>query len=189
MIAKLTGTLDRLAIGYAVIEVGGIGYKVFASPRTSEYVATESKQGPISLHIHHVVREDASDLYGFSTADELEMFEHLLSLSGVGPKSALAILSAADPESIRHAVVHDDPAYLTKLSGVGKKTAEKIVHGLKDRFGATDSTGQKEGSLVIDALLSLGYSAEDARDALKRIDASKPAEDQVREALRLLARP
>lgn len=189
MIAKLTGTLDRLSIGFAVVGVGGIGYKIFVSPRTAEAVSNQAKEGNVSVHIHHVVREDASDLYGFCDLDELDTFELLLTLSGVGPKSALAILSATDPESIRHAVVNDDPAYLTKLSGIGKKTAEKIVHGLKDKFGGTQSSGSKQGSLVIDALLSLGYSTDDAREAVRKIDGTKPAEDQVREALRLLARP
>lgn len=191
MIARLTGTVARMSVGYAVLDVNGVGYKVFLTPRSTERVSIASRQGPVTLEIHHVVREDVSDLFGFHDLEELDMFELLLTLSGVGPKSALSILSAADPEAIRHAVTHDDAGYLTKLSGVGKKTAEKIVLGLRDKLGAI--VGEKgsagSSSLVIDALLSLGYSAEDARDALKRVDVSKTAEEQVREALRLLARP
>ena len=191
MIVRLSGTLARLAPGYAVLDVGGVGYKVFITPRTAERISIASRAGTVTVETHHAVREDASDLYGFHDLEELETFELLLTLSGVGPKSALGILAAADPEAIRHAVTHDDPAYLTKLSGVGKKTAEKIVLGLRDKMGAMDISkgGNGESSLVIDALLSLGYSADDAREALKKIDASKPAQEQVREALRLLARP
>jgi Holliday junction DNA helicase RuvA len=191
MIARLTGTLARLGTGYLVIDVAGIGYKVFATPKTIEYTSLASRDGACMLETYHAVREDASDLYGFSSQDELEMFELLLSLSGVGPKSALGILSLADPDAIRHAVTNDDAGYLTKLSGVGKKTAEKIVVGLRDKLGAHSGTpgDHRSSSLVIDALLALGYSAEDARDALKRSDTTKPPEDQVRDALRLLARP
>lgn len=193
MIGQLTGIVSRVDTASAIITVSGIGYKVFVTPPTTATLTSLSLKdasAPVTLEIFHVIREDASDLYGFTSLSDLNMFELLLSLSGVGPKSALSIMTSADTSLITHAVTHNDPQHLSKLSGIGKKTAEKIVLGLKDKLGSVDTGGGASSSgMAIDALLSLGYSADDAREALKSIDPAAPVEEQVRQALRSLARP
>jgi holliday junction DNA helicase RuvA len=169
MIAKLTGEVIDVRITHIVIQVGGIGYLVAVSSSTGFAIGTQA-----SLHTHLAVRENALDLYGFTTVDELAMFEHLIKLPKIGPKTAIQILSQTDLGTLRKAVQTNDPVYLSKMSGIGKKSAEKIVAGLKDIFegdayvdmhGATNQTD----SDVIDALMTLGYSQRDALQAIQNI--------------------
>ena len=128
----------------------------------------------MSLFTHLAVRENAMDLYGFVEREERTMFEHLIKLPKIGPKTAITILSQADLQTLRKAVASHDPTYLSKISGIGKKSAEKIVSGLKDLIEADDyvegnDTERHTDSDVIDALLTLGYSERDAREAVQRI--------------------
>ena len=144
------------------------------------------------LHTHLAVRENALDLYGFRTTEELEMFELLIELPGIGPKSALQIMSQADVPLLRKAALSGDAGYLSKISGIGKKSAEKIVTGLRDKLGASD-IGMADYSQidhdVIDALITLGYSQKDSRDALQKMSADVvDTNARIKAALKLLGR-
>jgi Holliday junction DNA helicase RuvA len=137
-----------------------------------------------------VVREDVLDLFGFISDEELRFFELLLTVSGIGPKSALGILDTASIETIQSAVINNNPSYLTSVSGIGKKTAEKIVMGLKDKMNI-ESLGDvavfKADVEALEAMRSLGYSAQEARDALREVPQTVlGSNDRLREALRLL---
>lgn len=169
MIAKLKGKIEYLKDNYAVVDVNGVGYKVFLTVYTFGKIAG---QETTDLFIHTHVREDAIDLYGFITMEELEMFELLISISGVGPKSGLGILTVATPKTIKTAILNEDPAILTKVSGVGKKTAERVILELKNKI-ADMPESEKDGSIsdvdAIEALTGMGYSVTEARDALKMV--------------------
>lgn len=184
----LRGTIADMTETHLVLDVSGIGYLVAVRPED----ARDAKIGSeLSLFTYLAVREDALDLYGFSTRDDLAMFEHLIDLPKIGPKSALAILSQANIELISKAVGSDDAAYLSKMSGMGKKTAEKIVQGLKDKLDLNSdmTTGERGNSDTIDALIALGYSEREARDAVQKLDPeTTDINARVKEALRSLAR-
>ncbi|OGI35046.1 MAG: Holliday junction DNA helicase RuvA [Candidatus Moranbacteria bacterium RIFOXYA2_FULL_43_15] len=171
MIAKLKGKIEYLKDNYAVVTVRDIGYKVHLSVYTFGKVAGIAE---VNLFIHTYVREDQLALYGFLTSDELEMFEQLISISGIGPKAAMGILSIATPKTIKTAILNEDPSILTKVSGIGKKTADRVILELKNKV-ADISTGDKEEATVdvdaIEALMTMGYSNAEARDALKAVPA------------------
>lgn len=188
MIRILTGKILDLGLGNVVIDVHGIGYLISLQTGRAEKLKIGDT---LSLHTHLAVREDSLTLYGFFTRDDLAMFEHLIDLPKIGPKSALQILSQASVELIKKAVASEDPAHLSKVSGMGKKTAEKIVLGLKDLFGDTEflGIGERGNSDVIDALTTLGYSQKEARDAVQRLDpATTDTNTRVKEALRDLSK-
>jgi Holliday junction DNA helicase RuvA len=195
MISHLSGKILHKDVRYAVLSTAdGVGYKVFA---TLDTLGKLHAGNDAALWIHTVVREDALDLYGFPDKENLDFFELLITISGIGPKSALGILSAASVASIKDAVASGETAYLTKIAGVGKKVAEKIVLELKGKVGASDgstSTGNSGDVDAIEALKSLGYTHKEARDALEEIsgdpklrDIKNPAE-KVKAALRLLGK-
>src|SRR3989339_766032 len=171
MIAKLTGKIEYLKSNYAVVDVNNIGYKVFLSAYTFGKVAGMPE---VSLFIHTYVREDTLALYGFFTSEELEMFELLISISGIGPKAGMGILSIATPKTIKTAILNEDPSILTKVSGIGKKTAERVILELQNKV-ADISVGDKEEATVdvdaIEALIMMGYTNSEARDALKAVPA------------------
>ncbi len=185
MISCLTGTIARKTPRALIIDVGGVGFKVFAPSHTIEKVAAEKT---LSLHTHLAVRDDALDLYGFASADELEFFELLIGISGIGPKSALSILNVASPETIKKAVATRDTSYLTKVSGIGKKTADRIVRELEDKIGALEGgTTVAEEVDVVEALRAIGYSSAEAREALGKIDKKITGTgERVKAALKLL---
>jgi Holliday junction DNA helicase RuvA len=189
MIAKLKGKIEYLRDNYAVIDVGGVGYKVFLSVYTYGKVAAMKEA---DLYIHTYVREDILALYGFLTLEELEMFELLIGISGIGPKAAMGILSIADPKTIRTAILNEDPSILTKVSGVGKKTAERVILELKNKIAdmpQADKDQSVTDSDAIEALVSMGYSVSDARDALKLVSADiKDVGERVKLALRNLGK-
>ncbi len=192
MIAKITGGVILSAEKFVVIEAGdGVGYKVFVLP---EFFREHKKESAVSVWTFLRVREDEMSLYGFLEYAELEFFELLLSVSGVGPKSAMNILSIAPLDILKRAVSAGDVSYLTKVSGIGRKIAEKIVLELKEKMGATASTEEGKAMLkddqdTIEALQSLGYSQREARDALKEIPESiSGISNKVKEALKLLGK-
>ncbi len=188
MIAKLTGTLDSRTTRFAVLDVGGVGYKVFVSEETLKTLPTIAGAA-LSLWTHLAVRENALDLYGFAAREELEFFELLLGVSGIGPKSALAILSLAPPETLARAIGASDSSYLTRVSGIGKKSAEKIIIELRDKIGTLELGGESlaEEGEAIEALQALGYTLREARAALKRVGAETAGTgDKVKAALKLL---
>ncbi len=170
MIAQLTGTIVDVRPGHIVLDVHGVGYLI-AVRASSGFVIGDTS----TLRTHLAVRENALDLYGFQHLDELSLFAELIKLPKIGPKSALQILSQADIPVIQKAVIDQDATYLTKMSGIGKKTAEKIVSELKDVFDGYAFTVDKSLSSgdtdVVDALVSLGYAQKDARDAVQKIPA------------------
>lgn len=187
MIAYLKGKIQNKGRGYVVLRVGDIGYQVFINP--TRYVELDINQ-EVEMYIHQHVKEDAQDLYGFNSMAELEMFEMLLSISGVGPKSGLNTLSVASLDELKTTIAHGDPSLLIKVSGIGKKTAERIVLELKDKMGALtyDSSGVKSINIAsdeIDALMALGYTLQQARDALKQVDPRiTESGERIRAALR-----
>lgn len=172
MIGKLTGRLSGTGTGGEVlVEVGGVGYCVRTPLLALDILKSSGSE--ISLFIHTVVREDALDLYGFPTEEELHFFKQLMSVSGIGPKTALSILNVADVVSLKRAIAGGDSAALTKVFGIGKKSAERLVVELRDKITFTDSPSTALGAAssdeaeVVDALMALGYRADEARHALK----------------------
>lgn len=188
MIGKLSGTVTDIAEEYIIVDVGGVGYKVHP-PATDFALFSTDKE--MTLWTHTAVREDALDLYGFQTQNDLTFFEHLIGVSGIGPKSALGILSIAPTETITGAIAAGDTSYLTKVSGIGKKTADKIVLELQDKLGGLASeqatADRKVESDVLEALKGLGYTAGEAREVLGQIDNDISGTDQkIKAALKLL---
>jgi len=173
MISYLRGRIINKSLNYAILEVSGVGYQIYAG----ENFLNELKVGvEVEIYTHHQVREEASDLYGFKTMEDLELFTLLLTVSGVGPKSALGVVSMASASDIKEAIIRGDANLLTKVSGIGKKTAERVVLELKTKIlrsgGVTTTINSSSliGSDEIDALMSLGYTLNDARSALNLID-------------------
>lgn len=195
MIASINGIVKLNRDGFLIIETAGIGYKVFVPNSLSNI----SRSGEIvSLYIYHNITESSQALYGFSTYDEQEFFELLLSISGIGPKVALNVLNAASLNEIREAVIANDPEILTSISGIGKKTAERIVLELKNKItiGDVRPVGTKSVDLgassnmdVYQALIQLGYNAVEARTAIKMMpDNIKDPDKKLKEALKNLGR-
>lgn len=185
MIGSLRGLVIDLAPPWALIEVQGVGYRVCASPNTLSGMRVGEE---VFVYTHDVIREDARDLYGFVSLEDLKLFERMISVSGVGPKVALAMSSIGSAETLKRAIMSGDLAMLTSAPGVGKKIAQKIILELKGQIVDTDSATGPDRE-AIDALVSLGYSATQARDALKLIPADiTDISDRVREALRSLGK-
>jgi len=170
MIASLSGTVESSGQNSIVVTIGGIGLLVHATSRT----AHEATVGDaISLVTYLAVREDALDLYGFIDTRDKEMFLLLLTLPGVGPKTALDLLSRATVDVIVEAVHEENPEHLTRMAGIGKKSAEKIVLGLKDKINSVSttqpSTHRRTDTDVVEAIMALGYSAHEARTASRAV--------------------
>lgn len=188
MIRYITGNVFRTYPGELVLMVGAIGYRVFVLP---DSVSSRRRDTPCSLWVHHAIREDVSDLYGFETEDELVFFELLLAVPGIGPKSALAILSLAPLDKLQSAIARGDAGYLTSVSGIGKKTAQKLVLELKEKVGSTDlgtTHAMTDDVDVIEALRALGYTTDEIRKVVARLpDDIEGTSARVREALQLLS--
>ena len=193
MISLLQGTvIARGNEGLVIMTAGGVGYTLRVSPAA---VASAAPGAAVTIETHLVVREDALELFGFASAAEKELFKSFLTVSGVGPRTALHLLSLGSVEEITLAIGRGDVEYLTKVSGIGKKTAERIVVDLKSKVakGLKESgisnleTGTKTDAQtdVIDAMVTLGYSVLDARELVKKLDpVGKNSEQLRREALR-----
>jgi Holliday junction DNA helicase RuvA len=185
MIGHIEGKVLKIGATYAIVSCGGVGYKIAA---TKDLLVRLKEGDSAALWTHLAVRENVLDLYGFSGEEELRFFELLLTVSGIGPKSALAILDIASVEALRSAISAGNASYLTKVSGIGRKTAEKIVLELRDKVGAAAEgaaaalSGDEE---AMEAMRSLGYTAQEARDALRNVPAEieKPGE-RLRAALK-----
>lgn len=190
MIGYVSGTVIASGEKTVIIETGGTGYKVFVAPNT---LATLVVGTHVELWIHTAVREDALELFGFETPALQEVFELLITISGIGPKSALGILSVADLGSLVHAIKTENVAYLTQVSGIGKKTAEKIVLELKDKVEklSVDHAYQEADHMrdVIDALVAMGYQERTIREVMKTIDNTHTDTSRfIREALQVLSK-
>jgi holliday junction DNA helicase RuvA len=185
MISYLKGTIIKKGGNFVILNNADIGYKVFVGESAlADLVGVEMAE----FWIYQNIREDANELYGFSTYEKLEMFELLLTVNGIGPKSATGIMSSISAEELKEAIATGDLAMLTKISGIGKKTAERIVLDLKDKIGfiapAVGSVSATRGE-EIDALMALGYSMQQAREALGKVDKSiTESGKRIREALK-----
>ena len=199
MIASVEGRVGAVSADSLVIEVGGIGYQVFASPAI---LSTAQPGSTLKLHTYHLVREDQQALYGFKTVEDLGFFTLLLTVNGVGPKVALAIVGSRPTPDLQLAIMAQDQAVLVSIPGIGKKLAERIIFELKEKVaaagiaasaasGAVAGVGAAE-SEVVAALQALGYSLAEAREAsrIALADATigGTLEDRVKAALRSLAR-
>jgi Holliday junction DNA helicase RuvA len=191
MIQNLTGTLRAKGAGSLTLEVGGVGLKVQAAERLMRRLPALGAGLTLFTHLH--VREDALELYGFMNQAELEFFELLLSVSGVGPKSALAILDVSELDNLTAAIQEGRPDLLTKAAGVGRKTAERVVLELKGRVvarqsGATVKKMETDTDLA-ETLTGLGYRREEAKAALEKIGAEvNDMEARLKAALKLLSK-
>ena len=188
MISHITGKILMKGDKFVVLDVSGVGYKVYPPV----YIINDIKINDIfSFWTHLVVREDVLDLYGFIKYEEVELFEMLIGISGVGPKSALGIMGVAPTATLKAAIASGDTSYLTKVSGIGKKNAEKIILELRDKLGVlvNEAGGEtvREESDTIDALQAMGYSVQEAREALKQVSQEiKGTSARTKEALKNL---
>lgn len=192
MISYLSGKIKHKNDKFIILDVNGVGYQVFVSPMT---LAAIGKNEKVELYTKLFVREDAMELYGFLTNEELIFFEQLLTVTSVGPKSALNIMSVGKIEDIKKAIIHGDPAILTKVSGIGTKTAGRLILELKNKISIEPKeTGKVDlenigDNQAIDALKNLGYSQAEAMMALQKVDNKiTNIEERVKEALKILGK-
>ena len=189
MIYSVSGKLTVKKNAYAVINVGGLGFKVFISLNTYKKLPEIGEETSLLTHLH--LREDDVSLYGFLEQKELDLFESLISVSGIGPKTALNILSAAPVDRLSGAIAKGETDLIQKSYGIGKKTAERIVMELKDKVFVGDGKGEdmvrliESDSDVYDALMSLGYAARQVKEVIGKIDPKlKNVDDRLRDALK-----
>ncbi len=190
MIAHIRGEVTEKSGNSLIIDVGGVGYEVIVSTVDFEKVDLKEEQ---KLYTYHAIRENAEELYGFSSLMAKKIFELLISVQGVGPKAAIAILSLAEAEEVRNAIANADATFVAKASGVGKKTAERVIVDLRDkvgapsRYGATEAklaTAEPENDEALDALIALGFPLKEASAALSKVDKSLSVEERIRLALK-----
>jgi Holliday junction DNA helicase RuvA len=190
MIAHVSGTIVEKVDSSLIVDVNGVGYEVQVAVNDFEHYILNQEA---KLYTHHHVREQAEELFGFSSLAAKRLFELLISVQGVGPKAALAILGLGSAENVRSAIASGDSAYIQKASGVGKKTAERVVVDLQDKVGApgvhkvTMAAAQLTADDALDALMALGYSLRQASEALEQVDSSLSPELRVREALKSMS--
>ncbi|MCX6745232.1 MAG: Holliday junction branch migration protein RuvA [Candidatus Parcubacteria bacterium] len=190
MISYLKGTIQYVGQNYIEVLVNDLGYKVFV---TESLLNSVNVGKEIEVFTHQHVREDVLDLFGFDNREQMELFEKLIGVSGIGPKTALGVLSAATIDEIETAVINDDVSVLTKVSGIGAKTAERIVLELKGKYKGKVAPASKGGKAnddadVIEGLIGLGYSAEQARSALRQVDKELGADEKLKLCLKILGR-
>ncbi len=191
MISSLEGIILLKGEKFFVIEAGGVGYKAFATQETLHKIPEKGRQ--IKVWTHEYIREDARELYAFLHYAELELFELLISVSGIGPKGALNVLAIAPADTLKKAIAAGDTSYLTRVSGIGKKLAEKIVLELKEKLSGrgviVDAPELKDEADVLEALMNLGYTQRDARNALAKVPPGvMSVEDRIKKALKALGR-
>lgn len=192
MIGYLSGTVKAIHKSYLLLVAGGVGYKVFVIP---QMLLDAKENHEIEVYTFTHVREDILALYGFWTLQELDFFEMLISVSGIGPKVALSIMSLANLDVIKSGIINQDPTVFTRISGVGRKTAERLIMELREKIGQIDegtkfpSAVSRTRADVIEVLEALGYTAAEARSAVAALPPEITSIDaKIREALRLLAK-
>jgi len=188
MISSLSGTIRHKDMHSVVLDVSGVGYKIMVQDEVAlEAIPSE----PAFFWTHLAVRETALDLFGFPERDTLEIFELLITISGIGPKTAMGILNLASPATLREAVSTGETSYLTRVSGIGRKNAEKIVLELKDKIKNIDidpARNTRSEGVALEALISLGYNERDSREALKKVPKDvHEVSERVKFALKNLA--
>ena len=190
MIAHVIGTVAEKFNGSLIVDVNGVGYEVAVALGEFESALLDEN---IKLYTYHHIREQSLELFGFSSLAAKKLFELLITVQGVGPKAALAILSLVDGESVRNAIANSDSAFIQKATGVGKKTAERVVVDLSDKVGLPTHYGRKDAPVqaeldtsdeALEALMALGYTLADATKALEGVDVNLPTARRVTEALK-----
>lgn len=191
MIGHLRGIVTEKSGNTVIVDVSGVGYEVMVpTPDYEAAVLNEERK----FYTYHAVRENSEELYGFSSLTAKKIFELLISVQGVGPKAGIAIMSLAEAEEVRNAIANGDTAFISKASGVGKKSAERVIVDLRDkvgapsRYGATDvkygKAAASEPDEALDALIALGFPLKEATAALENVDISLPVEERIKLALK-----
>ncbi len=191
MIAHIIGKITEKFQNLVIVDVHGVGYELTISAHDAETVNVDSET---KFYTHHSVRENGEDLYGFTSLAAKKLFEMLISVNGIGPKAAMSILSLSTPEEVRNAIANDDIAFISKASGVGKKSAERVIVDLRDKVGLPSHYGRSEAYQIkaekpptdeaLDALIALGFPLKEATAALADVDPTLPVEERVRQALK-----
>lgn len=190
MIAHIEGVVVEKFASAVIIDVGGVGYEVMVPVPDFESVNLGENH---KFFTYHQVRENAEELYGFSSLAAKKIFELLISVQGIGPKAAIAILSLAEAEEVRNAIANADASFIAKASGVGKKSAERVIVDLSDKVGIPSRYGATEAKYVkavdepdeaLDALIALGFPLKEATAALSKVDSGLPVEERIRLALK-----
>ena len=190
MIAHVFGKVAEKFNSSLVIDVHGVGYEVSVATNDFDAVVLDQE---VKFYTYHHVREQSEELFGFSSLAAKKLFEMLITVQGVGPKAALAILSLGDAEQVRNAIANADSSFVQKATGVGKKTAERVVVDLSDKVGLPTHYGRTETPLqtelntsdeALEALMALGYTLADATKALENVDVNLPTSQRVTEALK-----
>ncbi len=192
MIGYINGTIQAISGKYVIVDVNGVGYRVTMPAKNLNSIAKMGEQVKLFTHYQTNPRDGSVELYGFTTPEELNFFELLTTVSGIGPKSAQTILASADLQTIQIGIVRGDGDYLRKITGLGEKTAHRLVLELKNKIMTSDlgvSADSEMGtdSEAIDAMMTLGYSQYQARDVLKQVSkTAKTSEEKIKEALKIL---
>ena len=190
MIAHLRGQIEEKFGNALILDVNGVGYEISVPTPDFEVCNLGEER---KFYTYHQVRENAEELYGFSSLAAKKIFELLISVQGVGPKAAIAILSLAEAEEVRNAIANADAAFISKASGVGKKSAERVIVDLRDKvgipshYGATEvkfTTAVAANDEALDALIALGFPLKEATAALEKVDPNLPVEERVKLALK-----
>lgn len=190
MIAHVNGIIAEKFNTSVIVDVHGVGYEIALSALDFEDANLNDEK---KFYTYHKVSENAEELYGFSSLAAKKIFELLISVNGVGPKAGMAILSLATPEEVRNAIANGDVKFISKASGVGKKSAERVIVDLRDKvglpskYGATEvisAVKTEESDEALDALMALGFPLKEATDALAKVDASLPTEERIKQALK-----
>ena len=191
MIAHLFGTITEKLPASVIIDVHGVGYELILSAPDAERINLGDE---VKFYTFHSLRENAEDLYGFTSLAAKKLFEMLISVNGIGPKAAISILSLGTPEEVRNAIANTDAAFISKASGVGKKSAERVIVDLRDKVGLPSHYGRSEAYQIkaekpptdeaLDALIALGFPLKEASAALAEVDPSLPVEERIRLALK-----
>ena len=190
MIAHLRGKIEEKFGNFLIVDVNGVGYEIAVPTPDFEAVNLGEEK---KFYTYHAVRENAEELYGFSSLAAKKIFELLISVQGIGPKAGIAILSLAEAEEVRNAIANADAAFISKASGVGKKSAERVIVDLRDKvgipshYGATETkfaTATVASDEALDALIALGFPLKEATAALEKVDPTLSVEERVRLALK-----
>ncbi len=190
MIAHLIGTITEKTDNSVIVDVHGVGYEVTLPNPDAEQLHLDDQ---VKIYTYHAVRENAEELYGFSTLAAKRLFELLLSVNSIGPKAAISILSLGAPEEVRNAIANTDSAFIAKAAGVGKKSAERVIIDLRDKVGLPSKIGSSTIELsapitaedeALDALIALGFPLKEATTALSAVDPSLSVEERIKLALK-----
>lgn len=192
MIAHIKGEIAEKSDNSAIVDVNGVGYEIALTALDFDSITVGETE---KFYTHHSVRENGEDLYGFSSLAAKKLFELLISVNGIGPKAGMAILSLASPEDVRNAIANADVTFVSKASGVGKKSAERVIVDLRDKVGLPSHVGtteifkpengtKPEKDEALDALIALGFPLKEATEALEKVDKNLSVEERIKAALK-----